>query len=285
MKGGECCMSEQSRYTVLNNGVKIPWLGLGTYKVEDGQEVENAVKFALKNGYKSIDTASFYGNEAGIGKALKESEVSREEIFVTTKVWNDMHGYDKTLQSFEESRRKLGLDYIDLFLIHWPVPGKFLDTWKAMEKLYKDGLVRAIGVCNFKEHHLDELFQHCEIKPIVNQVECHPQFSQKELRQYCKNHEIQMEAWAPLMKGVILSNPTIQQIAEKHEKTPAQVVLRWHLQHEVIVIPKSVKEHRIIENGNIFDFTLDQEDMDKIDSLNKDERVGKDPDEFAAQWA
>lgn len=278
-------MNKLSSYSVLNNGVKIPWLGLGTYKVEDGQQVENAVKFALKHGYRSIDTASFYDNEAGIGKAIKESDVSREEIFVTTKVWNDMHGYDKTIQSFEESRKKLGLEYIDLFLIHWPVPGKYLDTWKAMEKLYKDGLIRAIGVCNFKEHHLDVLLQNCEIKPTVNQVELHPQFSQKGLRDYCKKHEIQVEAWAPLMKGIILSNPIINKIAEKHGKTPAQVVLRWHLQNEVVIIPKSVKEHRIVENANIFDFQLDGEDMNQIDSLNKDERIGKDPDEFAAEWA
>lgn len=278
-------MNKLSSYSVLNNGVKMPWLGLGTYKVEDGQQVENAVKFALKHGYRSIDTASFYDNEAGIGKAIKESDVSREEIFVTTKVWNDMHGYDKTIQSFEESRKKLGLEYIDLFLIHWPVPGKYLDTWKAMEKLYKDGLIRAIGVCNFKEHHLDVLLQNCEIKPTVNQVELHPQFSQKGLRDYCKKHEIQVEAWAPLMKGIILSNPIINKIAEKHGKTPAQVVLRWHLQNEVVIIPKSVKEHRIVENANIFDFQLDGEDMNQIDSLNKDERIGKDPDEFAAEWA
>lgn len=278
-------MSQTNKYTQLNNGIKMPRLGLGVYKAQEGSEVENAVKFALAHGYRLIDTASFYENETGVGKAIKQSGVPREEIFVTTKVWNDMLGYEETLAAFEDSRKKLDLEYIDLYLIHWPVPGKFKDAWKAMEKLYKEGAVRAIGVCNFNIHHLEELFESCEIKPAVNQVEFHPLLVQKDLLQFCKDNNIQMEAWAPIMRGKGLDHPNIVEIAEKYGKTPAQVVLRWHLEHDVIAIPKSVREHRIVENFDVFDFSLTKEEVEKIDSMNKNERTGPDPDVFPLQFA
>lgn len=265
--------------TELSNGVKMPWLGLGVWRVEEGQVVENAVRSALKIGYRSIDTAAIYGNEQGVGKAVAESGISREELFITTKVWNEDQGYDKTLKAFEESRRKLGLEYVDLYLIHWPGKDKYKDTWKALEKLYKEGLVRAIGVSNFHTHHLDNLLADAEVVPMVNQVETHPLLSQKELLQYCKEHRIQMEAWSPLMQGN-LDHPVLKEIAEAHGKSPAQIVLRWDLQNGVVVIPKSINEHRIKENSEIFDFELSAEEMEKIDGMNENKRFGSNPDEF-----
>ncbi|WHX41713.1 aldo/keto reductase [Mesobacillus sp. AQ2] len=266
--------------TKLHNGVKMPWFGLGVFKVKEGSEVVESVKAALKNGYKSIDTAAVYKNEEGVGQALKEAGVAREELFITTKVWNSEQGYESTLQAFETSLEKLGLDYLDLYLIHWPVAGKYKETWKALEKLYKDGRVRAIGVSNFHVHHLKDLMADAEIKPMVNQVEYHPHLAQTELLEFCKAEGIQMEAWSPLKQGELLSEPTIVEIAEKHGKSPAQIILRWDLQNGVVTIPKSIKEHRIIENADIFDFELYTEDMDRLNSLNKDERVGPDPDNF-----
>lgn len=268
--------------TTLHNGVKMPWFGLGVYLAKDGQEVINAVKYALKHGYRSIDTAAFYNNEEGVGQAIKESQVAREDIFLTTKVWNTDHGYEKTLQAFDESLRKLDVDYIDLYLIHWPGPKKesFIDTWRALEKLYKDGRVRAIGVCNFEIHHLQQLLEVCEIKPMVNQVEYHPHLTQKELKIFCEKEQIQLEAWSPLKRGDLLNDPTLLKIAEKHNKTVAQVILRWDLQNNVVTIPKSVKEERIIANAQIFDFELSAEEMNEIDSLNKNSRRGPHPDEM-----
>jgi methylglyoxal/glyoxal reductase len=266
--------------TTLHNGVKMPWFGLGVFKVKEGSEVVESVKAALKNGYKSIDTAAVYKNEEGVGQALKEAGVAREELFITTKVWNSEQGYESTLQAFETSLEKLGLDYLDLYLIHWPVAGKYKETWKALEKLYKDGRVRAIGVSNFHVHHLKDLMADAEIKPMVNQVEYHPHLAQTELLEFCKAEGIQMEAWSPLKQGELLSEPTIVEIAEKHGKSPAQIILRWDLQNGVVTIPKSIKEHRIIENADSFDFELSTEDMDRLNSLNKDERVGPDPDNF-----
>ncbi|WP_042356124.1 aldo/keto reductase [Bacillus rubiinfantis] len=268
--------------TALHNGVKMPWFGLGVFKVQEGSEVIESVKAAIKNGYRSIDTAAVYQNEEGVGKAIKESGISREELFITSKVWNSDQGYESTLQAYETSLKKLGLEYLDLYLIHWPGKDKFKDTWSALEKLYKDGRVRAIGVSNFKVHHLEELLKDCEIKPMVNQVEYHPHLTQKDLLAFCQSQGIQMEAWSPLKQGQILEDPVIKEIATKYEKTAAQIVLRWDLQTKVITIPKSIKEHRIIENADIFDFELSAEDMQKIDNLNKDERVGPDPDEFTA---
>ncbi|TYS22600.1 aldo/keto reductase [Bacillus subtilis] len=264
----------------LHNGVEMPWFGLGVYKVENGSEATESVKAAIKNGYRSIDTAAIYKNEEGVGIGIKESGVAREELFITSKVWNEDQGYETTLAAFEKSLERLQLDYLDLYLIHWPGKDKYKDTWRALEKLYKDGKIRAIGVSNFQVHHLEELLKDAEIKPMINQVEFHPRLTQKELRDYCKAQGIQLEAWSPLMQGQLLDNEVLAQIAEKHNKSVAQVILRWDLQHEVVTIPKSIKEHRIIENADIFDFELSQEDMDKIDELNKDERVGPNPDEL-----
>ncbi|WP_223634610.1 aldo/keto reductase [Planococcus sp. 4-30] len=264
----------------LNNGVKMPVMGLGVFKVEDGNVVTQAVKDAIKNGYRSIDTASFYDNEAGVGLGIKESGIPREELFVTTKVWNGDHGYENTLNAFEISLEKLGLEYLDLYLIHWPVRGKYTDTWKALEKLYHDGKVRAIGVSNFNIHHLEDILNEGKVKPVINQVEYHPHLTQVELREFCVREGIQMEAWSPLKKGELLTDPVIQKLAEKHQKTPAQIILRWDIQNNVITIPKSIKEHRIVENADIFDFSLTEEDMQEINGLNINSRSGADPETF-----
>ncbi|MFC0273392.1 aldo/keto reductase [Metabacillus herbersteinensis] len=266
--------------TTLNNGVKMPWLGFGVFKVEDGQVVVDAVKSAIKNGYRSIDTAAFYDNEQGVGQGIKESGVPREELFITSKVWNADQGYESTLQAFETSLKKLGLDYLDLYLVHWPVKDKYKETWRALEKVYKEGKVRSIGVSNFNIHHLEDLLKDSEVKPVINQVEYHPHLTQVELREFCEKQEIQLEAWSPLKKGILLSEPAIVEIANKHQKTPSQVILRWDLQNKVVTIPKSIKEHRIIENANLFDFSLLEEEMEKINSLNKNDRTGADPDNF-----
>ena len=264
--------------TTLHNGVKMPWMGLGVFKVSEGEEVVQSVKAAIKNGYISIDTASFYKNEEGVGQAIKESGVPREDLFVTTKLWNADQGYESTLEAFETSLNKLGLDYLDLYLIHWPGKDKYKETWKAFEKLYKDGRVRAIGVSNFQVHHLEDLISSAEIKPMVNQVEFHPHLTQKELLAYCKKEGIQLEAWSPLKQGQLLNEPVLEDLAHKYNKSVAQVILRWDLQHGVVTIPKSIKEHRIIENANIFDFELSAEDIEKIDRLNQDSRAGSHPD-------
>ncbi|HFR4149815.1 aldo/keto reductase [Bacillus cereus] len=270
--------------TVLNNGVEMPWFGLGVFKVEDGPELVEAVKSAIKAGYRSIDTAAIYGNEKAVGEGIragiKEAGISREDLFITSKVWNSDQGYETTLAAYEESLKKLELDYLDLYLVHWPVEGKYKDTWRALETLYKEKRVRAIGVSNFQIHHLQDVMKDAEIKPMINQVEYHPRLTQKELQAFCKEQGIRMEAWSPLMQGQLLDNETLQEIAEKHGKTTAQVILRWDLQNGVITIPKSTKEHRIIANADIFNFELTKEDMEKIDALNQNHRVGPDPDNF-----
>jgi len=266
--------------TTLHNGVKMPWFGLGVFKVEGGTEVIDSVKAAIKNGYRSIDTAAVYKNEEGVGEAIRECGVPREELFITSKVWNSDQGYESTLQAFETTLQKLGLKYLDLYLVHWPVKGKYTETWKALEQLYKDGRVRAIGVSNFHIHHLQDVLEIAEIKPMINQVEYHPRLTQEELHTFCKEHSIQLEAWSPLMQGQLLEHPALQEIATKYNKSTAQIILRWDLQNEVVTIPKSIKEHRIIENANIFDFNLSAEDMKAIQALNEDHRVGPDPDNF-----
>jgi methylglyoxal/glyoxal reductase len=268
-----------SDFTTLNNGVKMPWLGLGVYKAKDGEEVEQAIHYALKAGYRLIDTAAFYQNEAGVGRAIAKADVAREDLFVTTKVWNSDQGYESTLQAFETSRKKLGLEYVDLYLIHWPVKGKYKETWKALQKLYKEGFVRAIGVSNFQVHHLEDILQDSDVVPAVNQVEYHPLLTQKEVHNFCKANNIQLEAWSPLMRGN-LDNEVLKELSDKYGKTPAQIVIRWDLQNGVVTIPKSVRESRIIENANVFDFELNAEDMAKIDALNKNHRFGPDPDNF-----
>ncbi|EJL20576.1 aldo/keto reductase, diketogulonate reductase [Brevibacillus sp. BC25] len=252
--------------------------------MEEGPELENAVKTSIKHGYRSIDTAAIYGNEEGVGRGiregLKEAGISREELFVTSKVWNADLGYESTLAAYETSLKKLNLEYLDLYLIHWPVEGKFKEAWRALETLYKEGRVKAIGVSNFHIHHLKELMKDAEIKPMVNQVEHHPRLTQKELQDFCREQGIQFEAWSPLMQGQLLDNPVLKEIAEKHHKSIAQVILRWDLQNGVVTIPKSTKEHRIVENASVFDFELTKEEMNRIDGLNQNLRVGPDPDNF-----
>ncbi|GEO25372.1 glyoxal reductase [Alicyclobacillus acidoterrestris] len=265
--------------TTLNNGVKMPWFGLGVWQTKAGDEVENAVTYALNAGYRHIDTAAAYQNEEGVGNAVRKSGIPRNELFITTKLWNADQGYDTALRAFEASNKRLGLEYVDLYLIHWPVKGKYKDSWKALEKLYKDGVVRAIGVSNFHIHHLEDLLADAEIVPAVNQVECHPLLTQTELRTFCADHKIQFEAWSPLMQGH-LDNEVLVNIAKKYNKTPAQVVLRWDLQHGIVTIPKSIRESRIIENAQVFDFELSTDDMHAIDALNENRRFGADPDNF-----
>lgn len=266
----------------LSNGVQMPWLGIGVFKVEEGPELVQAVKFAIKHGYRSIDTASIYGNEEGVGQAireaLEETGLTREDLFITSKVWNADLGYDSTIAAYETSLQKLGLDYLDLYLIHWPVEGKYKEAWRALETLYKEGKVRAIGVSNFQVHHLTDVMKDAEIVPMINQVEYHPRLTQKELQAFCMEHNIQLEAWSPLMQGQLLDNPVLQEIAASYHKTVAQIIIRWDLQNGVITIPKSTKEHRIVENSTVFDFELTKEDMARIDQLNDNLRVGPDPD-------
>ncbi|WP_042349220.1 aldo/keto reductase [Bacillus massiliogorillae] len=264
----------------LHNGVKMPKFGLGVYKVEDGSEVINSIKYAVKAGYRAIDTAAFYKNEDGVGQAIKEIDIPREDLFITTKVWNDNQGYEETLAAFEKSLKKLNLDYVDLYLVHWPVKGKYKETWKALEKIYREGRAKAIGVCNFHIHHLEDLLEEAEICPMVNQVELHPYLSQVELRAYCASKDIKVEAWSPLGRGRLLDDSKLAELAKKHNKTVAQIILRWDLQSDIITIPKSTKEHRIIENATIYDFELTDADMQVIDSLNRNERTGADPDNF-----
>lgn len=269
-------------YITLNNGVKMPQLGFGVYKVTN-EEIKDAVTHALNAGYRSIDTAQFYDNEAGVGEAINESGIPRDEIFVTTKVWNTHHGYDKALEAFEQSLTLLNLDYIDLYLVHWPMPkyDLYVETYKALEKLYRDGRVRAIGVSNFHIEHLERLLAECEIKPVVNQVECHPYLQQKELKAFCKENDIVVEAWSPIAKGgEVLQDEIIKETADKYGKSAAQVVLRWHMQEGTIAIPKSVTPSRIKENIDIFDFSLTDEEMEKIASLDRNHRIGKDPNEM-----
>ena len=271
--------------TTLNNAVTMPWIGLGVFLVEPGAEASAAVRTALETGYRHIDTASFYRNEESVGTGIRESGVKREDIFVTSKVWNDELGYDEALTAFERSLERIGTDYLDLYLIHWPIKGKFLDTWKALEKLYRDGRVRAIGVSNFLTHHLEELRKHAEVPPMVNQVEFHPFLLQKPLLDYCKDNAIQLEAWSPLTRGQRLDHEVISEIARKHGKSNAQVLIRWDLQHEVVTIPKSVHRERIEENADVFDFTLSHEDMAALDALDEESRIGPHPDEMSARVA
>ncbi|PNR93670.1 glyoxal reductase [Petrotoga sp. 9PWA.NaAc.5.4] len=272
-------MSNIMDKTELYNKVKMPWLGYGTYKAHDNELIEG-IKYALSIGYRLIDTAEMYENEEEVGKAIRESRIPREELFITSKVWNTNQGYESTLRSFENSLKRLGVDYLDLYLIHWPVRGKYIETWKALEKIYKEGRVRAIGVSNFLIHHLKDIIDNCEIVPMVNQVEFHPYLLQKDLLEFCKKNKIQMEAWSPIMRGRVNDIPEIIEIAKKHHKTPSQVVLRWDLQHEVVTIPKSVHKERIKENAEIFDFELTEEEMRIIDSLNQNKRFGANPDDF-----
>jgi len=264
----------------LHNGVKMPYFGLGVYLSEDGKEVINAIKWALDAGYRHIDTASVYNNEEGVGIGIKESNVSREDIFVVSKVWNSDQGYDTTLKAFDESLDRLDLEYLDLYLVHWPVSGKSTNTWKALEYLYEQKRVRAIGVSNFLQHHLQDLLSSAKIVPMVNQMEFHPYLVQQDLLDFCKAKNIQYEAWSPMMQGNIFGIDIFKELAHKYSKTIAQIVLRWDLQKGVITIPKSSNRERIIANADIFDFEITDGDMDNLDSLNRGKRFGPDPDNF-----
>ncbi|MDU0332696.1 aldo/keto reductase [Paenibacillus barengoltzii] len=266
----------------LNNGVQMPWLGLGVFKAKEGEEVVQAVKAAIRAGYRSIDTASAYRNEEGVGQgvreALQENGLQRKDVFITSKVWNSDQGFETTLKSFDDSLKRLGLDYLDLFLVHWPVKGKYKETYRALEKVYAEGKVRAIGVSNFQIHHLEDLLSEAKVVPAVNQVEFHPYLSQKELLRYCTEKGIQLEAWSPLGQGHLLEHELLKGIASKYGKTVAQIILRWDVQLGVVTIPKSIREARIIENADIFDFELSAEEMQAIDGLNRNQRFGSDPD-------
>ncbi|WP_330336899.1 aldo/keto reductase [Streptomyces sp. NBC_00557] len=275
-------MSSKVPPIILNNGIEMPQLGYGVWQVPD-DEAERTVALALEAGYRSIDTAAVYGNEEGTGRAIAASGLPREEIFVTTKLWNADHGYDAALRAFDASLARLGLDYIDLYLIHWPLPARdaYVDTYKALEKLLSDGRVRAIGVSNFLNEHLERLIAETSVIPAVDQIELHPHLQQHAAREFHAEQGIATEAWSPLGQGKgLLEVPAIVAIAQKHGRTPAQVVLRWHIQLGNIVIPKSVTPSRIKENIEVFDFSLDDEDLAAISALNEDRRLGPDPATF-----
>jgi len=267
----------------LNNEVEMPAMGLGVFQVENDATAE-IVKNAIELGYRSIDTAAIYGNEAGVGEGIKlalaSTGLNREDLFITSKVWNAGLNYEETVSAYEESLEKLGLGYLDLYLIHWPGKNKYAESWSALEDLYIGGKIRAIGVCNFNISHLQDLMKNARVTPVINQVEYHPRLQHQSLRAYCKEHNIQLEAWAPLMQGGLLEDPTIAKIAEKYGKSNSQVILRWDIQNGVITIPKSVRKERMAQNADIFDFSLTVEEMQIINAMNLDKRVGPDPEVF-----
>lgn len=264
----------------LSNGVKMPYFGLGTYQADNDQEVIDAVQYALDFGYRHIDTASVYGNEEGVGKGIKASSVPREDIFIVSKVWNSDQGYETTLKAFEASLERLDVDYLDLYLIHWPVKGKYKNTWRALEKLYNEKRIRAIGVSNFLKHHLEDVLEDAEIVPMVNQMEFHPYVVQQDLVDYCTSKGIQYEAWSPFMQGKLFKLDICKELSEKYGKSPAQIILRWNLQKGVVTIPKSSRSARIAANADIFDFELSQEEISQLDVLDRGERIGPHPDNF-----
>lgn len=266
--------------TILNNGVKMPWLGFGVYLIPDGGEVESAISTALETGYRSIDTAAFYKNETGVGSAINNSGIPREEIFVTTKVWNEDLRQRRVHDAFEDSMNQLNMDYVDLYLVHWPVKGCYVDAWKEMEKIYASGRAKAIGVSNFTIGQLQDVLATCDVIPTVNQVEYHPLLVQPDLHNFCVENKIQLEAWSPLIQGKIVDIKEVDSLSKKYGKSPAQIALRWNLQKGVVTIPKSSKVHRIKENADLFDFELSAEDVAILDSLDQGKRVGPDPNDF-----
>ncbi|WP_026127353.1 aldo/keto reductase [Nocardiopsis lucentensis] len=265
----------------LSNGVRMPQLGFGVWQVSDDAVVD-AVATALETGYRSIDTAAAYGNERGVGEALSRAELDRDDVFVTSKLANPEQGYDHTLRAFDASLERLRLETLDLYLIHWPLPRRdlYVSTWKALERLYADGRVRAIGVCNFQVEHLERVMEEGGITPMVNQIELHPLLIQRSMREFDAKHNIVTEAWSPLGQGKLLDHPTVTAVADELDRTPAQVLLRWHIQLGNVVIPKSVTPERIRSNFTIFDFELSEADMDRISGLDTGSRFGPDPDEF-----
>jgi len=264
----------------LNDGNKMPVLGLGMWQAGSGKETRKAVAYALQIGYRLFDTAKLYGNERDLGVAVRESGIPREEIFVTTKLWNNDHGYESALRAFDKSRRELGLETVDLYLIHWPVPGLRHESWKALLKIHDQGLAHSIGVSNYTIRHLEELLPSSPIRPAVNQVEFHPFLYQKALFEFCVRQRIQLEAYSPLTRGQRLNHPVITQIAAKYARTPAQILIRWSLQHGLVVIPKSIRPDRIRENAAVFDFELKREDMERLDSLDESSRVAWNPEDL-----
>ncbi|KAA3664631.1 MAG: aldo/keto reductase [Chloroflexi bacterium] len=273
-------MSSINDCAILNNGVKMPWLGFGVFQIDDGPKVEQAVLSAFEVGYRSIDTATIYKNERSVGKAIRESGIPREDIFLTTKVWNSDQRAKRTMAAFEESLERLDTEYVDLYLVHWPVEGCYKETWQVMEEIYENGRAKAIGVSNFQIHHLEDILNDAQVVPAVNQIEFHPFLVQPDLLSFCQTNKIQVEAWSPLMQGQIVNDPTVKKLAEKYHKTPAQIALRWNLQHEVVTIPKSARPKRIGENAQIFDFELSQADIDLLDALDEGKRTGPDPNNF-----
>jgi len=271
-------LSTTSKVT-LNNGIKLPNLGLGVFRSPPGRITKMTVLYALKAGYRHFDTASLYGNEQDVGQAIKESSILREEVFVTTKLWNTDHGYDSTIRACNKSLQKLGFDYIDLYLVHWPVKGPRLETWRAMEALLDDGMVKAIGVSNYMVHHFEELLEYCTITPAVNQIELSPYNFQfrEDVVEFCRSEGIQLEAYSPLTKRIKLKDPKLVELATKYAKTPAQILIRWALQQKLIVIPKSTNKDRIYENFNVFDFAISLEDIEYLNSFNEDLITGWDP--------
>jgi 2,5-diketo-D-gluconate reductase A len=265
----------------LNNGVTIPQLGFGVFQIEP-EDTKQATLSALDVGYRHIDTAQMYGNEKQVGEAVRESRVDRDDVFVTSKLNNGFHARDDALNAFDQTLKELGFDYLDLFLIHWPLPdvGDFVDTWRAMEEIYSSGRVNAIGVSNFQQHHLQRLLDETETVPAVNQIEVHPYLTQDDLRAFGTKHGVFTEAWSPIARGKVLDDPALVRIAEQHGRTTAQVTLRWHLQRGDIVFPKSVTPTRVEENFDVFGFELSKGEVDEISALNRDERVGPDPDTF-----
>lgn len=278
-------ITDISGTTTLSNGVKMPYLGLGVYKAEGGQEVITAIHDALNAGYRHIDTAAYYYNEEGVGKAIQSASIPREEIFVTTKIWFSRQRYEDTFKAFDESMEKLGLDYLDLYLIHWPHPDFYLEAWKAMEELYKAGRIRAIGLCNSLQHHIQKIIDLGQTVPMVNQMEFHPNLVQQDLLDFCKKNQIQYEAWSPLKRGALFNDPLLLELAHKYNKNVAQIIIRWDLQKGVVTIPKSTKKERIISNADVFDFHLSDEDVKKIDSLDSNDRTGAHPDHFLEYFA
>ncbi|GKW47733.1 glyoxal reductase [Planococcus sp. NCCP-2050] len=265
----------------LHNGVEMPRFGLGVYKMKEPDEALKAMEAAIGAGYPAIDTATVYENEREVGEAVRASGVKRDELFITSKVWNTDQGYDQTLRAFEASLERLGFDYLDLYLTHWAIPETFVDTYRAIQRLYDEKLVRSIGVSNHQIHHLEKIFATANTKPMVNQIELHPQLTQEPLRQFCEEHNIAITSWSPLARGRLLEDPVLAKIAEAHGKSIAQVVIRWHLQSDLIVIPKSVTPSRIIENANVYNFSLSEEEMKMIDGLNQDWRSGTHPDKIS----